>query len=277
MTFEADCHNDIYVGLYAESSTLPSQVNHGDAIKMYEINLGAWRNSVAVVRHGPGLPKKGTDSQGPDEGAVVTVTDNCKHGEFKPYWISYNAAIGSLTAGHGRSVGFGDPLISHTWSTEHKYEVQYVSFSSWDRPVHYRNLRFTTKPTLGHQLWGDVWRNGVDVPRHWTMSAYLTPSRKVCMDVKTAIVGSAEVSTLCTTAPYARTGWTTVTWTWSRKQKTMSVYLGHKLKGTMLLDVDTLPVSNASSWSIGRHPHAFSSGSLDAGRSNYICICLCYL
>lgn len=121
LLFRARARSDIHVGL--------SPTMHVTT-PMYEIVIGGWGNSRSVLRRKP---------QG---AAVATSNARIAHpGQWDDYYIRLERSTRTVWVGRGSKVGqevllrYQDPAFLDG--------AVYFSFSEWDMPVEYSNLRLT--------------------------------------------------------------------------------------------------------------------------------------
>jgi len=116
VTFEAKGKDNVVVAL------ADSPKDSGD---MYEIVIGGWNNTKSVIR---------TKAQGPER-ALSTKSPLCSEGEFLKYWAMLSNEV--VSVGVGEEPGKGVVLA---WKDSQPMSCQYVSFTSWDNTVVYRNI-----------------------------------------------------------------------------------------------------------------------------------------
>jgi hypothetical protein len=130
--FHAKTSNDIHVALLNASEALPVQVNLWST-PLYEVVIGGWGNTQSVLRYNPQTPAGGF--------AALSNYAVCDDMDGNDYWVEYDLASGVLSVGEGTVAGEAT-LLESVVPQDHRYHVQYFSFSSWNVPVKYSNIHF---------------------------------------------------------------------------------------------------------------------------------------
>eukprot|EP00516_Mucochytrium_quahogii_P003836 CAMPEP_0203752338 /NCGR_PEP_ID=MMETSP0098-20131031/6270_1 /ASSEMBLY_ACC=CAM_ASM_000208 /TAXON_ID=96639 /ORGANISM=" , Strain NY0313808BC1" /LENGTH=547 /DNA_ID=CAMNT_0050642443 /DNA_START=172 /DNA_END=1815 /DNA_ORIENTATION=- len=92
---------------------------------MYEIVIGGWKDTKSVVRR---------EAQG-NEFALSNQTRLCSSTQYHTYWVTLRNGVVSVGVGSvpGKKVILG-------WKDPQPIPAQYVSFTSWDRTVRYKEV-----------------------------------------------------------------------------------------------------------------------------------------
>jgi len=117
VTFEAKGPDNIVVAFSPEAQP---------CLEMYEIVIGGWKDSKSVIRR---------ETQGVDR-ALKTQSRLCSRNSFLKYWATLKDGVVSV----GTGAESGNNVILAWRDPVPMKDVKYVSFTSWDGDVRYRNV-----------------------------------------------------------------------------------------------------------------------------------------
>ncbi|MBF0102375.1 MAG: hypothetical protein HQK77_15845 [Desulfobacterales bacterium] len=123
VVFEAKATNDIHV-CFATSANETSP--------LYETVIGGWRNTASVIRRGK-ENAQGMVQISKLQNPLAVVSEN----RWESYWMCVDQ--GNIQVGRGSTPGKNTFL---QWQDPMPLtNLKWVAFSSWDRPIEYKNIR----------------------------------------------------------------------------------------------------------------------------------------